>query len=41
MNSIFGIVPLTGYDWQLVMIFSLPVLVIDEVLKFIGRIMNA
>lgn len=40
MNSIFGIVPLTAYDWQLVMYFSVPVLLIDEVLKFIGRAMN-
>lgn len=40
MNSIFGIVPLTLYDWKLVMAFSMPVILIDEVLKFVGRIMN-
>ena len=40
MNSIFGIAPLTLYDWKLVLLFSFPVILIDEVLKTIGRIMN-
>jgi len=40
MNSIFGITPLTLYDWKLVLLFSFPVILIDEVLKTIGRIMN-
>jgi Ca2+-transporting ATPase len=40
MNSIFGIVPLNLYEWKLVLLFSFPVILIDEVLKFIGRIMN-
>lgn len=40
MNSIFGIAPLSLYEWQLVLLFSFPVILIDEVLKFIGRIMN-
>lgn len=36
-NEVFHLVPLTGNDWLLVMVFSLPVLVVDEVLKFFGR----
>lgn len=40
MNSIFGITPLNLYEWKLVLLFSFPVILIDEVLKFIGRIMN-
>lgn len=40
MNQIFGITPLTAYEWYLVVIFSAPVLLIDEILKFFGRIMN-
>jgi Ca2+-transporting ATPase len=41
MNKIFGILPLSLYEWQLVMYFSLPVLLIDEVLKVFGRCINA
>eukprot|EP00931_Biecheleriopsis_adriatica_P020101 TRINITY_DN13521_c1_g1_i1.p1 TRINITY_DN13521_c1_g1~~TRINITY_DN13521_c1_g1_i1.p1 ORF type:complete len:1040 (-),score=270.85 TRINITY_DN13521_c1_g1_i1:70-3189(-) len=37
LANIFGVVPLTGHDWLLVMAFSVPVIFIDEVLKFIGR----
>jgi len=40
MNSIFGITPLNLAEWKLVMAFSVPVLLIDEILKFFGRIMN-
>lgn len=40
MNSIFGILPLNLYEWYLVLAFAFPVILIDEVLKFIGRIMN-
>jgi Ca2+-transporting ATPase len=40
MNTIFGIVPLGLYEWKLVLAFSFPVILIDEVLKFFGRIMN-
>lgn len=39
--SIFDIAPLDFNEWMLVMYFSAPVVLIDEVLKFIGRIMNA
>jgi len=40
MNQIFGITPLNLYEWKLVLAFSFPVILIDEVLKFIGRIKN-
>lgn len=39
MNKIFGVCPLSFYDWQLVMAFSFPVILIDEVLKLVGRSM--
>jgi len=35
--QIFSIVPLTLNDWAVVMVFSLPVIIIDEVLKMFGR----
>jgi len=37
-SKIFGVVPLDAHDWMLVMAFSLPVILIDEVLKLIGRL---
>ena len=37
MNVIFGIAPHNLYEWYLVMAFSSPVILIDEVLKIIGR----
>jgi len=36
-NGIFNVVPLTQHDWTWVMLFSFPVILIDEVLKFVGR----
>ena len=39
-NSIFGIAPLNCKEWMMVIAFSAPVCLIDEVLKFFGRIMN-
>lgn len=41
MNSIFGITPLNLEEWKLVLAFSIPVILIDEILKFFGRIFNA
>merc|ERR1712054_698347 len=32
MAEIFGVVPLTQHDWMLVLAFSSPVIIIDEVL---------
>jgi Ca2+-transporting ATPase len=37
LSKIFAVCPLDGHDWSLVMSFSLPVILIDEVLKFFGR----
>ena len=38
--QVFSIVPLTVNDWIVVMAFSVPVILIDEVLKFVGRALN-
>jgi len=37
--QVFSIVPLTVNDWIVVMVFSSPVILIDEVLKMAGRMM--
>merc|ERR1719453_2740479 len=37
LAKVFSIVPLTFNDWLLVLAFSFPVILIDEVLKFFGR----
>jgi Ca2+-transporting ATPase len=34
---VFSIVPLSLEEWGLVLLFALPVILIDEVLKFLGR----
>lgn len=39
-EGIFNTVPLTLNDWYLVFMFSVPVILIDEVLKFISRNIN-
>lgn len=38
--SIFSVTPLDWHDWTLVMYFSLPVIFIDEILKYYGRVLN-
>jgi len=38
MSKIFGVYPLGWHEWELVMYFSFPVILIDEILKFFGRI---
>jgi Ca2+-transporting ATPase len=37
----FSVIPLDMYEWLMVLAFSLPVILIDEVLKFVGRRMHA
>lgn len=39
-NDLFSTMPLNANDWALVMIFSMPVIIIDEVLKFFTRRSN-
>ena len=39
--EIFSIQPHTYQDWMLVLVFSFPVIIIDEVLKAVGRWRNA
>ena len=36
-NDVFGILPLDVKEWTLVMFFSIPVVIIDEIIKFICR----
>ncbi|KAL0723736.1 hypothetical protein Bca4012_038335 [Brassica carinata] len=38
LAQVFGIVPLSMNEWLLVLAVSLPVILIDEVLKFVGRL---
>ncbi|CAK9072944.1 unnamed protein product [Durusdinium trenchii] len=37
LAQIFGVCPLDAHDWVLVAAFSLPVLILDELLKYISR----
>jgi hypothetical protein len=38
LANIFNIVPLSWPEWQLVLLWSAPVIVIDEVLKLLARL---
>lgn len=40
-NDVFSIHAMSSHEWILVMAFALPVILVDEVLKFVGRIKNA
>ena len=37
-NGVFGVSPLSWAEWQLVLVVSFPVIVLDEVLKLVTRI---
>jgi len=41
LAKIFAVCALDGHDWALVMAFSVPVLFLDEILKYFGRQYNA
>jgi Ca2+-transporting ATPase len=41
LAQVFGIVPLSLNEWLLVLLVALPVVLIDEVLKFVGRCTTA
>lgn len=41
LADMFNVTPLDWDEWMLVLAFSLPVILIDEVLKFVGRRMSA
>ena len=41
LSEMFFVTPLDLNEWKLVLAFSLPVVIIDEVLKFLGRQMSA
>jgi hypothetical protein len=38
--EIFGIAPMNWHEWGLVFAFSAPVILIDEILKIMGRSFN-
>ena len=40
LAQVFGIVPLSFNEWLLVLAVALPVILIDEILKFVGRLTN-
>lgn len=40
-NNVFSINALTLHEWGLVLAFALPVILVDEVLKFFGRQINS
>ena len=40
LATVFSVAPLTWREWKLVLMFSFPVIMIDEVLKLVGRLMN-
>lgn len=41
MLQIFTIVPLSWNEWKLVLLWSTPVILLDEILKFFGRALSA
>lgn len=37
LQSLFAIVPLNWHEWKAVLLISAPIILIDEVLKFVER----
>ena len=37
LAAVFSVAPLGWHEWKLVLAFSFPVILIDEVLKFVGK----
>lgn len=37
LAAVFSVAPIGWHEWKLVLLFSFPVIIIDEVLKFVGR----
>merc|ERR1712160_180083 len=40
MAAVFSIAPHNGVEWILVFLFSFPVIILDEILKYVGRMRN-
>jgi len=40
-NTVFSIHAMTLHEWWLVMAFAFPVIIIEEILKYGGRVYNA
>uniref|UniRef100_A0A0G4G932 P-type Ca(2+) transporter n=1 Tax=Chromera velia CCMP2878 TaxID=1169474 RepID=A0A0G4G932_9ALVE len=40
LESVFAVVPLSATDWYFVLLWSIPVILIDEVLKVVGRLLH-
>ena len=40
MNQVFSIHSMTMYEWYLVLAFAMPVILVDELLKVVGRARN-
>ncbi|KAJ1934643.1 hypothetical protein EC988_008744 [Linderina pennispora] len=36
-NSVFSVAPLGMYEWQAVLVISLPIILVDEVMKWVSR----
>ena len=37
LAAVFSVAPIGWHEWKLIFIFSFPVIIIDEVLKFVGK----
>jgi len=41
LNKLFGLAPLSLSEWKVVLSFAVPILLLEEILKFVGRRMSA